>query len=327
MIITFSILVFLLATTYAASMYYVFKYRGTARYENSTQYFRKAWPIFAPLNCILYLLTQKRAQKPIMDMNDFKELDLIKENWEIISKEAQELFANGQFNISQNPKENAYYDIGFRTFYKYGWSKFYLKWYGHTHKSALKLCPETTRILSKIPSVNGAMFSTLPAKSELTRHIDPIASSLRYHLGLKTPNSNDSFINVDGNTYSWRDGDAFIFDETYLHFVKNNTDENRLILMCDIDRPTNIFGKIFNMPIKFLMGIISLVPNLKGDNRGIANIIFSKITPFLASLKKLKENNRPLYLLVKNSINLSLVLLALIVIAGIVFLVKETLNL
>ncbi len=288
MILTLSTLIILVAAIYTASMYYVFKFRGEARYDSSTQYFRKGWPVFAPINCLLYILTKPRAQKPIMDMTEFTELDAIKENWEVISKEGQALFESGQLNVSQDPKADAYYDIGFRTFYKYGWSKFYLKWYGHSHNSALKLCPETSKILAKIPSVNGAMFSTLPPNSELTRHIDPVASSLRYHLGLKTPNSDDCFINVDEKTYSWRDGDAFIFDETYLHFVKNNTDSDRLILMCDIDRPTNFLGSIFNAPLKFIMGVVSLVPNMDGDRRGIANLIFANITPFLASLKRLK---------------------------------------
>lgn len=323
MLITFISLIILIATVYAASMYYVFKYRGTARYENSTQYFRKGWPVFAPLNCFLYLFTKEKAKKPIVEISEFPELDLIKDNWEIISKEAQELFESGQLNLSQDPKADAYYDIGFRSFYKYGWSKFYLKWYGHTHKSALNLCPETSKILSQIPTVNGAMFSTLPPNSELTRHIDPIASSLRYHLGLKTPNSDDCFINVDGQTKSWRDGDAFLFDETYLHFVKNNTNQDRLILMCDIDRPTSFLGTVFNAPLKFLMGVISLVPNIDGDSRGIANLIFANITPFLASLKRLKESNRPLYILVKNSINTGFVLLAALALAGLIFLIKR----
>jgi beta-hydroxylase len=321
MIITFGILFIFISAAYGASMYYVYNYRGNARYETLNQYFRKAWPIFAPLNCFLYLFTNKKANKPIIDVKDFPELKTITDSWEVIKEEGQRLFNNGNFDLTNNPNSDAYYDIGFRSFYKYGWSKFYLKWYGHTHKSALELCPRTSEIISKIPSVSGAMFSVITPQSELTRHIDPIASSLRYHLGLNTPNSNDCFINVDGQTYSWRDGEAFMFDETYLHFVKNNTDSHRLILMCDINRPTSFFGSLLNIPLKFIMGVVSLVPNLPGDQRGIANIIFSTITPFLKSLKQLKEANRPLYILVKNSINIFFVLLSISILAGIVFLI------
>ena len=33
----------------AASIVYVYRFRGEARYESLTEYFRKGWPIFSPL--------------------------------------------------------------------------------------------------------------------------------------------------------------------------------------------------------------------------------------------------------------------------------------
>jgi aspartyl/asparaginyl beta-hydroxylase len=66
---------------------------------------------------------------------------------------------------------------------------------------------------------------------------DPFASSLRYHLGLVTPNSEACRIFVDGESYSWRDGEAVMFDETFIHRAENKTDVTRVILFCDIERP------------------------------------------------------------------------------------------
>ncbi len=37
----------------------------------------------------------------------------------------------------------------------------------------------------------------------------------------------NGFISVDGQRYSWRDGEWTMFDETYIHFARNDTDENR----------------------------------------------------------------------------------------------------
>ena len=51
----------------------------------------------------------------------------------------------------------------------------------------------------------------------LGAHRDPFAGSLRYHLGLVTPNSPECFIVVDGEKYYWKDGEAVMFDETYIH--------------------------------------------------------------------------------------------------------------
>ena len=78
--------------------------------------------------------------------------------------------------------------------------------------------------MQSIPIVNGAMFALLPPGGELGTHRDPFAGSLRYHLGLVTPNSDDCHIFVDGETYYWRDGEAVMFDETYIHWAENKTD-------------------------------------------------------------------------------------------------------
>ncbi|MGH6634583.1 MAG: aspartyl/asparaginyl beta-hydroxylase domain-containing protein [Gammaproteobacteria bacterium] len=102
----------------------------------------------------------------------------IQQHWQTIREEGVRLYQQQGFESTKNPESPAYYDVGFRTFYKYGWSKFYLKWYGYTHDSAKESCPNTVRILKRISSVNGAMFSILPPGSQLTRHADPIACSL-----------------------------------------------------------------------------------------------------------------------------------------------------
>ena len=46
--------------------------------------------------------------------------------------------------------------------------------------------------------------------------------------------------------YSWRDGKSIIFDDTNIHYVENNTDEHRIILFCDFDRPMSDIGKMVN---------------------------------------------------------------------------------
>jgi beta-hydroxylase len=200
-------------------------------------------------------------------------------------------------------------------FYKYGWSKFYLNWYGYTHASAKRLCPNTVEILSRVPQVKGAMFSVLPAGSQLTRHLDPIACSLRYHLVLVTPNADECYINVDGTNYSWRDGEAFIFDETYLHYAQNNTDQCRMILMCDVERPLSSFGRVVHF---FYSGItkLTVVPNMDGDKRGLVNVVFSTLAPLLMKTKILKQTNRPLYLTIKYTTNATLIALVTALVGG-----------
>jgi beta-hydroxylase len=176
-------------------------------------------------------------------------------------------------------------------------------------------------IVSKIRSVNGAMFTVLPPGGQLTRHIDPLAVSLRYHLGLSTPNSDDCFINVDGQQHSWRDGQAALFDITYLHFARNDTDKPRIIFMCDVERPLNLLGSIVNF---FGRGLASLtvVPNLEGDYRGFANRVFSGVAPLFERSKDLKRTNRPLYKVVKFAFNGALLLLLAAILLGVYRLIQ-----
>ncbi len=296
-------------------MIYVYRYRGKARFTSLKEYARKGWPIFAPLNCLLYLFTEKVARRAIPDLADFPELNPIRDQWKIIRDEAEELYKRGYFGKTNTRDSKAYYDIGFRTFYKYGWSKFYLAWYGYTHQSSLELCPKTVQILSQVSSVNGAMFSLLPAGSKLTRHLDPVACSLRYHLGLLTPNTDDCYINIDDVAYSWRDGDALLFDETYLHYANNDSQQYRLILMCDVERPLHLVGRVVNTVYKGFMRL-SVVPNLENDKQGLLNRTFAGLTPLLDRTKRLKQTNRALYRTLMYSVNSLLVLAALALMTG-----------
>jgi beta-hydroxylase len=296
-----------------ASLTYAYKFRGKTRYDSFIEYIRKGWPLTTPMNVLLYIFTKERARKPIQSVVDFPELKVIEENWQTIRDEALNLYHQKYLEKTNDPNSHAYYDLGFRTFYKYGWSKFYINWYGETHNSAKRLCPNTVEILAKIPTVNGAMFSILPPGGKLTRHLDPVACSLRLHLGLSTPNSDKAFINVDSESISWRDGKAFLFDETFLHFAENNSDQPRLILMCDIERPLTPIGKVINAVYKMVLRA-SVVPNLPEDKRGLINTIFHGMAPILAKAKGLKKSNPAAYFILKHTVNGSILLLLLLVV-------------
>lgn len=312
-----SILVLIVFYTIAC-IYYVYKWRGDMRYPSLSMYLRKSWPVFAPLNCLLYLTTRKFARQPVLDAGYLPGIAVIRERWMQIRDEALALYLAGELDATAKPGSAGFYDVGFRTFYKRGWRKFYLKWYGVTHHSARRLCPETIGILEQVPGIRGAMFSILPPGSELTLHSDPIACSLRYHLGLDTPNSEHCFINVDGINLSWRDGQDFVFDETYPHYVQNATATHRLILMCDVDRPMNLLGRLFN-GFYSIIAKATVVPNTSEDQRGLFSWLFSVISPWRGRARKMKERNRLLYIMMKFSLNLTLVLLVFLIIYALIY--------
>ena len=146
---------------------------------------------------------------------------MLEQNWQTIRDEGLSAVRRGP-----HPAAAGYTDIGFNSFFRTGWKRFYLNWYGDFLPSAKGLCPKTTELLAGIPSVRAAMFAILPPGSTLVRHRDPFAGSLRYHLGLKVPQDAPSCrIFVDGQSYYWKDGEAVMFDETYIHYAENLTDE------------------------------------------------------------------------------------------------------
>ena len=185
----------------------------------------------APYNVLMYAGSAV-PNKPVIPVERFPELAKLRDNWETIREEAVQLFDEGFIRAAA--KNN---DWGFYSFFKSGWKRFYLKWYDDFLPSARTLCPKTVELLNSIPTVHGAMFAMLPPGGKLGAHRDPFAGSLRYHLGLVTPNSDKCRILVDGVRCVWRDGEAFMFDETFIHSAENATDVNRIILFCDVERP------------------------------------------------------------------------------------------
>ena len=81
-----------------------------------------------------------------------------------------------------------------------------------TTETAVDLVRAVARVLAQVPAVKAAMFVRMAPKSRLPTHRDPFAGSLRFHLGLRTPNSEKCRITVDGQTYWWKDGEGVLFD-------------------------------------------------------------------------------------------------------------------
>jgi beta-hydroxylase len=226
--------------------------------------------IFAPYNLMMYAFSAVPA-RPILDRRGFPQLDLLQANWQTIRDEALALFDEGHIRAAANHN-----DASFNSFFKQGWKRFYLKWYGEPLASAEALCPQTVALLKSIPNVKAAMFATLAPHSKLNPHRDPFAGSLRYHLGLITPNSRDCRIFVDGEEHAWGDGKDVVFDETYVHWVENNTDQTRVILFADVERPLRArWMEKINKRVGAFMGQITASPNDDSEKTGFVNRVFA----------------------------------------------------
>jgi beta-hydroxylase len=83
------------------------------------------------------------------------------------------------------------------------------------------------------------MFSVLGPHSKIIPHRGPFRGAMRYHLGLVIPeDSQNCWIQVDSEKVHWKEGKSELFDDTFVHQVRNDTDQTRIILFCDVDRPS-----------------------------------------------------------------------------------------
>jgi beta-hydroxylase len=246
--------------------------------------------VMAPYNVLMYLFSKVKA-KPYVDVRQFPELAPLQANWQMIRDEALKLFDEGYIRAAAG-----YNDLGFNSFFKKGWKRFYLKWYGEFLPSAQSLCPKTSALLASMPNVNAAMFTLLPPGSRLQKHRDPFAGSLRYHLGLRTPNSKECCIVVDGEPYYWKDGEAVMFDETFIHYAQNNTDVQRLILFCDIERPlSNPIARAINRYIGKPFAKAAATQNLPGEKIGIFNKLFGYVYQIRLFGKAIRKRSEVAY--------------------------------
>ncbi|MBS0446163.1 MAG: aspartyl/asparaginyl beta-hydroxylase domain-containing protein [Proteobacteria bacterium] len=246
--------------------------------------------VLAPFNALMYLFSRTPATAYI-DPARFPDLAPLKDHWQTIREEALRLDDEGRIRAAAT-----YNDLGFNSFFRTGWKRFYLKWYGDDLASARELCPETVKLLAAIPTIKAAMFASLPPGARLVRHRDPYAGSLRYHLGLVTPNAPGCYIEVDGERYFWRDGEAVMFDETYIHHAENTTDQRRVILFCDVERPLFFapmrwFNRFF---ARFVM-TAAATQNVEGEPVGALNKVFYYFYQARLAAKKLKKSHRSVY--------------------------------
>jgi len=283
---------FIVLYVFVAAALYV-HFRGHVRHTLYKQLTDHS-TLMAPYNALMYLFSAV-PPRPILDPRAIPELDVLRANWQVIRDEAVALMQQGSIRAA-----TGHNDLGFNSFFKQGWKRFYLKWYGSPMPSAQSACPKTVALVQSLPNVNAAMFAVLPPGSKLNKHRDPFAGSLRYHLGLVTPNSDRCRIYVDGQPYWWRDGEDLLFDETFIHSAANDTDVTRIILFCDVERPlrTPVMRGLNRFFARHVMRAAS-TQNLDSEPIGVLNRIYALFGHSSDFLTRLKRRNRTAFRAVK----------------------------
>jgi ornithine lipid ester-linked acyl 2-hydroxylase len=128
-----------------------------------------------------------------------------------------------------------------------GWKTFLLGGYGLKSEQNIALCPETWRIVQKVPGLKTAMFSIFEPGKHLPAHRGPYNGLLRLHLGLIVPEPRELVaIRVGSQVCHWEEGRVLIFDDAYEHEAWNRTGKTRVVLFVDFVKPLRFPANVLN---------------------------------------------------------------------------------
>ena len=129
------------------------------------------------------------------------------------------------------------------------WLSYFFYVYGQRFEKQCSECPDTARLLQKIPGMKTAFFSILSPGKRLPPHRGPYRGVMRYHLPLLVPRHGPCGIRVGDQTATFEEGVGIMFDDTYEHEAWNDTKETRVVLFLDITRPMKFPFNIINSAI------------------------------------------------------------------------------
>jgi aspartyl/asparaginyl beta-hydroxylase (cupin superfamily) len=121
------------------------------------------------------------------------------------------------------------------------WGAYHLMLNGAPVAANCARVPKTMEAIGLLPQPHvparspAAMFSVLQPNTRIPPHTGIANTRLVVHLPLIVPEG--CAFRVGGETRPWREGEAWVFDDTIEHEAWNGSDQVRVILICDIWSP------------------------------------------------------------------------------------------
>jgi aspartyl/asparaginyl beta-hydroxylase (cupin superfamily) len=121
------------------------------------------------------------------------------------------------------------------------WTAIHLVQNGERVEANARHCPRTLKAVAALPQPQvpgaspNAMFSLLAPRTRIPPHTGVANTRLVGHLPLIVPP--DCGFRVGGTTVEWKEGEAFVFDDTIEHEAWNDSDQLRVVLIFDLWAP------------------------------------------------------------------------------------------
>lgn len=148
------------------------------------------------------------------------------------------------------------------------WKTFFFCAFGYRSEQNCQRCPETTKLLKKIPGLKVAFFSILAPGKHIPPHRGKHKGLIRCHLALKVPEPQENCrIRVDDQIAHWEEGKVLLFDDTFEHEIWNDTNGYRVVLFLDIVRPFRFPLSLINWTVNRLIALSPIVQVAKGNHQ------------------------------------------------------------
>jgi len=204
------------------------------------------FPVFPLLNVISLILSPLYKNGPFIKdyYTIFPASIKIDKNADIITKEFEEYTKEHQPECIR--KTNPGFKIEITKDSSNCWRALYLKKFGKIDDDMIKHFPNTIKLLTD-KQIHNAFFSILDPGVEIPPHVGYYKGYLRYHMGIVIPNNDTdnfddkAYIVCGDEKYIWKTGKGIVFDDVYLHYVKNPTNQKRVVLYLDIKRKSDNF--------------------------------------------------------------------------------------
>lgn len=171
-------------------------------------------------------------QPPFYDKTQLPWTKTLEDNWEIMR---DELFAL----IEDSPERLQPYFINkTMAFPPRHWKTMGLYYWKYKIHRNCRRCPETMKIIRRIPNLTSFSVSVLEPGSNINPHQGDTDAIIRCHVGLVVPGRLPEIgFQVGGEIRSWEEGKALPFCDAITHTAWNHTDKRRLIINLDVMRP------------------------------------------------------------------------------------------
>ena len=187
---------------------------------------------------------------PVFDANQFDWVTTLEDNWQAIRLELDEVLLDKELipAFHEISPDQARISKG------KNWQTFPIWVFREKCQINCQRCPKTDAILDTIPGLQNAWFSILAPGYHIPAHKGVTKAVLRVQLGLKIPKDfKNCTMRVADVNFNWQEGRCVVLDDSFEHEVHNNTDEERVILFLDVDRPMKIAGRIASRLLLFLL--------------------------------------------------------------------------